>query len=53
VRRESDAVRITLKLVDARTDQHVWSRSYDRQLVRSMSLQSGSLRKLQRNCPQD
>ena len=31
VRREGDRVRITAQLIDARTDQHLWAQSYDRQ----------------------
>jgi TolB-like protein/DNA-binding winged helix-turn-helix (wHTH) protein len=40
VRREADQVRLTLQLIDARTDTHVWSRSYDRTLVSALTLQS-------------
>jgi TolB-like protein/DNA-binding winged helix-turn-helix (wHTH) protein len=40
VRREADAIRVTLQLVDARADRNLWSQSYDRQLVNSMTLQS-------------
>ena len=32
VRRVGDQVRITAQLIDARTDSHVWSRPYDREL---------------------
>jgi len=39
VRRDGDRVRITAQLVDARTDQHVWSNSYDSQLVDIFSIQ--------------
>lgn len=32
VRKVGDQVRITAQLIDARTDSHVWSRTYDRKL---------------------
>ena len=40
VRRESKRVRVTLQLIDAATDQHVWSKSYDRTLESALTLQS-------------
>jgi TolB-like protein len=40
VRREGQEVRFTVQLIDARTDDHVWSHSYDRHLVKSMTLQA-------------
>jgi len=40
VRREGDHVRVTLQLIDARSDDHLWSRNYDRKLVSAMTLQS-------------
>jgi TolB-like protein len=40
VRREGDAVRLTLQLIDARTDEHIWSRDYDRTLRSALTLQS-------------
>jgi adenylate cyclase len=33
VRKSGDAVRITAQLIDAETDQHLWSQTYDRQLT--------------------
>jgi TolB-like protein/Flp pilus assembly protein TadD len=39
VRRDGDRVRITAQLIDARTDQHVWSNSYDSQLDDIFSIQ--------------
>jgi eukaryotic-like serine/threonine-protein kinase len=33
VRRVGDTVRITAQLIDARTDQHLWAESYDRDLT--------------------
>ena len=33
VRRMGDSVRITAQLVDARTDSHLWSETYDRELT--------------------
>lgn len=40
VRREGDQVRITVQLIDARTDSHVWSESYDRKLDNIFAVQS-------------
>lgn len=40
VRRESDSVRLTVQLFDARTHTYVWSQSYDRKLVSALTLQS-------------
>ena len=40
VRREGDEVRLTLQLIDAKTDQHVWSQNFDRTLKKVMSLQT-------------
>jgi TolB-like protein/DNA-binding winged helix-turn-helix (wHTH) protein len=40
VRREGQDVRLTLQLIDARNDNHVWSHNYDRKLVNAMTLQS-------------
>jgi len=40
VRREGQDVRLTLQLIDARTDEHVWAQNYDRTLVKAMTLQS-------------
>jgi TolB-like protein/DNA-binding winged helix-turn-helix (wHTH) protein len=40
VRREGQDVRLTLQLVDARNDDHLWAHNYDRKLVNAMTLQS-------------
>jgi TolB-like protein/DNA-binding winged helix-turn-helix (wHTH) protein/tetratricopeptide (TPR) repeat protein len=40
VRREANKVRLTLQLIDARTDRHMWSRNYDRTLSSALTLQS-------------
>ena len=40
VRREGQDVRLTLQLIDARNDNHVWSHNYDRKLANAMTLQS-------------
>jgi TolB-like protein len=40
VRREGDQVRLTLQLIDAQSDDHIWSQNYDRKLVSAMTLQS-------------
>ncbi|HKZ53061.1 MAG TPA: tetratricopeptide repeat protein, partial [Candidatus Acidoferrales bacterium] len=40
VRRAGDQVRITVQLVDARADKHLWAESYQRQLRDVLALQS-------------
>jgi serine/threonine-protein kinase len=40
VRREGDRVRITAELIEARTDQHLWTESYDRDLHDILRLQT-------------
>ncbi len=40
VRREANKVRLTLQLIDARTDVHLWSQNYDRTLTGALTLQS-------------
>jgi TolB-like protein len=40
VRREARQVRLTLQLIDARVDRHIWSTSYDRTLANALTLQS-------------
>jgi TolB-like protein len=40
VRREGDEVRLTLQLIDANADRHIWSENFDRKLVNAMTLQS-------------
>jgi TolB-like protein len=40
VRREGDTVRLTLQLIKARTDEHVWSHEYDRTLKSALTLES-------------
>lgn len=40
VRREASQVRLTLQLIDARTDGHEWSQNYDRTLANALTLQS-------------
>lgn len=40
VRREGQTVRLTLKLIDARNDVHLWSKAFDRQLADAITLQS-------------
>jgi len=39
VRRDAQNVRVTLQLVDARADKHLWARNFDRKLVDAMTLQ--------------
>jgi TolB-like protein/DNA-binding winged helix-turn-helix (wHTH) protein len=40
VRREQNKVRLTLQLIDARNDRHLWSQNYDRTLNDALTLQS-------------
>ena len=40
VRRDGDRVRITAELIEGRTDQHLWTESYDRDLRDILRLQS-------------
>ena len=40
VMRAGDRVRISTQLIDARTDQHIWSERYDRELSDVLALQS-------------
>jgi TolB-like protein/DNA-binding SARP family transcriptional activator/predicted Zn-dependent protease len=40
VRRVGDTVRITAQLIDARTDQHLWAESYDRDLTDIFAIQT-------------
>jgi TolB-like protein len=40
VRRDGGRVRITIRLVDARTDKALWSESYDRDLTDTFAIQS-------------
>jgi TolB-like protein/DNA-binding winged helix-turn-helix (wHTH) protein len=46
VRRESRQVRVTLQLIDARTDRELWTRSFDRELDRVMALQADLAREV-------
>lgn len=40
VRREGNRIRLTLQLIDAKTDTHIWSSSYDRTLADALTLES-------------
>jgi TolB-like protein/Tfp pilus assembly protein PilF len=40
VRRAGDRVRITAQLIDARTDEHLWVESYERQLTDVLKIQT-------------
>jgi TolB-like protein/Flp pilus assembly protein TadD len=46
VRRESNRVRINAQLIDARTDQHVWNDTYDREIIDLFELQSELARRI-------
>jgi TolB-like protein/Tfp pilus assembly protein PilF len=39
VRRSGDRVRLSVQLIDAQTDRHLWGENYDRTLADSLSLQ--------------
>ena len=40
VRREGNRIRLTLQLIDARTDGHIWSANYDRTLADTLNLET-------------
>jgi TolB-like protein/DNA-binding winged helix-turn-helix (wHTH) protein len=40
VRREANRIRLTLQLIDARTDGHIWAASYDRTMADALTLES-------------
>jgi TolB-like protein len=40
VRRDGKQVRLTLQLIDAHTDEHIWAQDYDRTLTHALTLQS-------------
>jgi TolB-like protein/Flp pilus assembly protein TadD len=44
VRRDGDRVRIAVQLINARTDEHLWSQSYDRRLVDVIGVQDSIAR---------
>lgn len=46
VRRQNDKVRISVQLIDARRDQHLWSENYDRQLTDIFAIQSDIAQKV-------
>jgi len=46
VRREINRVRINAQLIDARTDQHVWNDTYDREITDLFELQSELARRI-------
>ncbi len=46
VRRESNRVRINAQLIDARSDQHVWNETYDREITDLFELQSELARRI-------
>jgi tetratricopeptide (TPR) repeat protein len=39
VRRSGDHIRVSVQLIDAATDRHVWSQTYDRTMADSLALQ--------------
>ncbi len=46
VRRAGDKVRITGQLIDARTDEHLWAETYDRELTDIFAIQSDVARNI-------
>ncbi len=46
VRRAGDKVRITSQLIDARTDEHLWAETYDRDLTDIFAIQSDVARNI-------
>jgi adenylate cyclase len=48
VRRVGNKVRVTGQLIDARTDEHVWARNYDRDLTDVFAIQSALAQEIAR-----
>jgi TolB-like protein/DNA-binding SARP family transcriptional activator/Flp pilus assembly protein TadD len=48
VRREGDTIRITAQLIDAGSDHHLWSRSYDRNAANVIGVQDEIAREVSR-----
>ncbi|MGB6034610.1 MAG: protein kinase [Bacteroidota bacterium] len=46
VRRQSDRVRIVAQLIDTRTDEHIWTNTYDRELEDIFEVQSDVARSI-------
>lgn len=46
VRRAGSRVRVTVQLIDARDDRHVWAETYDRELTDALTLQSELAREI-------
>jgi TolB-like protein len=40
IEREAGRVRVTVQLIDSKTDQHIWAHSYDRDMTSVLELQS-------------
>lgn len=40
VRRDGNRIRLTLQLIDARSDDHLWSKNYDRTVADTLTLES-------------
>jgi TolB-like protein/DNA-binding winged helix-turn-helix (wHTH) protein len=51
VRREGNKIRLTLQLIDARTDGQIWSASYDRTLADTLTLESQVAEEIARQLP--
>ena len=46
IRRQGDNVRISVQLIDAKNDRHVWSENYDRQMADVFAIQSDIAKKV-------
>jgi adenylate cyclase len=46
VRRVGDRVRITVQLIDGRTDEHLWAETYDRELTDVLAIQAEIAREI-------
>ncbi|MEP6956654.1 MAG: hypothetical protein ABI883_07495, partial [Chthoniobacterales bacterium] len=46
VRRKGDRLRVTVQLIDARTDRHIWAESYDRVVSDALTLQGELAREI-------
>jgi adenylate cyclase len=51
VRKASNRVRVTVQLIDAETDRHVWAERYDRQLDDIFAIQDEVTSAIASTCP--
>jgi TolB-like protein len=49
VRRSGNTVRVNVQLINGRTDEHIWSEIYDRQLTDVFAIQTDLAREIAAN----